>query len=163
MSDVVSRLTALALGGLLGLQAATQYVAWSFRFASPLGEGLPISDDARLYLPWAVLHWRAEFFSEGPRVFAGAGGLMMLGVALGLGVCMLLEPTAGRRRARGWGGQDEARRAGLRARTGCVIGELDGRLLVTADRAQRSSPAAREAAKAAATSSRACSAGRRAP
>ncbi|MCR5873669.1 type IV secretory system conjugative DNA transfer family protein [Phenylobacterium sp. J426] len=133
MSGVVSRLTAVALGAILGLQAATQYVAWSFRFASPLGDGLPISDDATLYPPWSVLHWRAEFLSEGPRVFAGAGGLMMLGVALGLGACMLLEPTAGRRRVRGWGGHDEARRAGLTARTGCVLGEMGGRLLITAD------------------------------
>jgi type IV secretion system protein VirD4 len=133
MSGLVSRLTAVALGALSGLQAATQYVAWSFRYASPLGDGLPLADDARLYAPWSVLHWRAEFLSEGPRVFAGAGALMMLGVALGLGACMLLEPTTGRRRARGWGGHDEARRAGLAARTGCVLGDLDGRLLVTAD------------------------------
>ncbi|WP_293383335.1 type IV secretory system conjugative DNA transfer family protein [Phenylobacterium sp. SCN 70-31] len=133
MSGLVSRLTAVALGALSGLQAATQYVAWSFRYASPLGDGLPLADDARLYAPWSVLHWRAEFLNEGPRVFAGAGALMMLGVALGLGACMLLEPTAGRRRARGWGGHDEARRAGLTARTGCVLGDLDGRLLVTAD------------------------------
>lgn len=133
MSGLVSRLTAVALGALSGLQAATQYVAWSFRYASPLGDGLPLADQARLYAPWSVLHWRAEFLSEGPRVFAGAGGLMMLGFVLGLGACMLLEPTAGRRRARGWGAHDEARRAGLTARTGCVLGDLGGRLLVTAD------------------------------
>lgn len=133
MSGLVSRLTAVALGALSGLQAATQYVAWSFRYASPLGDGLPLADHARLYAPWSVLHWRAEFLSEGPRVFAGAGGLMMLGFVLGLGACMLLEPTAGRRRARGWGAHDEARRAGLTARTGCVLGDLGGRLLVTAD------------------------------
>jgi len=34
MSGLVSRLTAVALGALSGLQAATQYVAWSFRYAS---------------------------------------------------------------------------------------------------------------------------------
>lgn len=119
---------------MVGLQAATQYVAWSFRYATPLGPAWRISADTWLYPPWSVLHWRAQFFGEGPRVFSAADVLMTLGLALGFCACLLfLDQGPGRRRGRGWGGLEEARRAGLAARNGCVVGELGGRLLVTAD------------------------------
>ena len=133
MGGVLGRFTAMALGAVLGLQVATQYVAWSFRYAPPLGRGWPVAADMILYPPWSVLEWRARFLQEGPRVFSGAVALMMLGLALGLGLSLLFDPGTRTRRVRGWGGIDEARRAGLTARNGCVLGDLNGRLLVTAD------------------------------
>lgn len=46
---------------------------------------------------------------------------------------MLFTGESPLRRRRGWGDAAEARRAGLFALSGCVLGELSGRLLVTAD------------------------------
>jgi type IV secretion system protein VirD4 len=67
-------------------------------------------------------------------VFAGATSLIVLGFAGGLGgVALLGEGGSRRQRTRGWGSLADARRAGLLARNGCVIGELGGRLLMTTD------------------------------
>jgi type IV secretion system protein VirD4 len=123
----------MALGALIGLQAATQYVAWSFRDSAALGPGWSVSASTTIYLPWSVLGWRSAYFGEGPRVFANAGMLILASLVLGLCAGVLASPSPGHRRVRGWGGLAEARRAGLTARRGCVLGELDGRLLITAD------------------------------
>lgn len=133
MSGVLGRLTGAAVGAALGLQAATQFVAWSFQYAPPLGPGLRISQDAMLYLPWAVILWKSRFAAEGPGVFARAGTLILFGVALGLGAGALFAIDPVTRRVRGWGGLADARKAGLLAKGGCVIGELSGRLLMTTD------------------------------
>jgi len=121
------------MGAALGLQAGAQFVGWSFAFAPPLGPGLRVAPDLVVYPPWSLLIWRQRFGSEEPRVFSAATSLVLLGLAGGLGAGVLLDGPAAPRRRRGWGDLPEARRAGLRARSGCVIGELDGRLLVTAD------------------------------
>lgn len=121
------------MGAALGLQAGTQFVGWSFAFAPALGPGLRVASDLVVYPPWSLLVWRQRFGSEEPRTFGSATSLVLLGLAGGLGAGVLLDGPATPRRRRGWGGLAEARRAGLRARTGCVIGELNGRLLVTAD------------------------------
>ena len=123
------------VGGLvLGLQAATQFVGWSFSYAAPLGPGLSIGRDAALYPPWSILLWRGRFGSEAPRVFSAAQALLLLGTALGLGSGVLLSGDAvAPRRRRGWGGLETARAVGLLARDGCVLGELKGRLLTTTD------------------------------
>lgn len=121
------------MGAALGLQAGAQFVGWSFAFAPQLGPGLRVASDLVVYPPWSLLAWRQRFGSEEPRTFGAATSLVLLGLAGGLGAAVLLDGPAAPRRRRGWGGLAEARRAGLRARTGCVIGELDGRLLVTAD------------------------------
>jgi len=121
------------MGAALGLQAGAQFVGWSFAFAPPLGPGLRVAPDLVVYPPWSLLAWRQRFGSEEPRVFSAATSLVLLGLAGGVGAGVLLDGGAAPRRRRGWGDLAEARRAGLRARSGCVIGELDGRLLVTAD------------------------------
>jgi len=131
--SVIGRLCGLAMGAALGLQAGAQFVGWSFAFAPPLGPGLRVAADLVVYPPWSLLAWRRQFGAEEPRIFAAATSLVLLGLAGGLGAGVLLDGPAAPRRRRGWGDLAEARRAGLRARTGCVIGELDGRLLVTAD------------------------------
>jgi type IV secretion system protein VirD4 len=130
---VLGRLAGAALGAALGLQAATQFVAWSFSFAPPLGPGLSLGRDTVLYAPWSVLAWRARFGVQQPRVFSGATAFILLGFAVGLGGIVVLGGEGAARRVRGWGGIAEARKAGLLARNGCVVGDLDGRLLVTAD------------------------------
>lgn len=127
------RISGLAVGLLVGLQAATQFVGWTFAYAPALGHGLPIGHDGVAYAPWSILIWRARFGAEQPQVFSAATALILLGTALGLGCGGLLSGPPGRRRARGWGGIAEARAAGLLARGGCVLGELGGRLLATTD------------------------------
>jgi type IV secretion system protein VirD4 len=123
-----------AAGGvLLGLQAATQFVGWTFAWAPALGPGVPVSRDFKLYPPWQVLVWRRAFLAEAPRVFASATSLMLLAAVAGLGLAVLADQQGSVRRLRGWGDLGDARRAGLRCAAGCVVGELGGRLLVTAD------------------------------
>lgn len=122
------------MGAALGLQMATQFVAWSFAYAEPLGPGLAVgSDGARLYPPWAILSWRSRYLHEGPRVFAGGTSLLLLGVAAGLGAGVAFDGGGSRTRRRGWGDLAEAREAGLLAAAGCVLGEFRGRALITAD------------------------------
>ncbi len=123
----------MAFGALFGLQLASQYVAWAFADAPPLGTGWRIAADTLIYPPWSVLVWRARFLSEGPRVFSGASALLLLGLALGLGVGGLFGGGRAVKRVRGWGGLADARRAGLVGQAGCVIGELGGRALITSD------------------------------
>jgi type IV secretion system protein VirD4 len=119
---------------LIGLQSATQFVGWSFGWTTALGPGVRASPELVVYPPWRVLAWRRDFAAEEPRVFAAATSLVLLAAAGGLGLTTLLGGEgAARRRVRGWGGRAEARRAGLLARSGCVLGDLDGRLLITSD------------------------------
>jgi len=130
----IGRILGAAAGLVLGLQAATQFVAWSFQYAPALGLGLRAGPETVVYPPWSVLVWRTRFEPQGPKVFAGATSLILLGVAGGLGgVALLGESGSRRQRTRGWGGLTDAGRAGLLARNGCVIGELGGRLLMTTD------------------------------
>lgn len=118
----------------MGLQCATQFVGWTFAWAPVLGAGAQLSPDLTIYPPWRVLAWRRDFVALEPRVFAAATALVLLSAAGGLGLVVLFEGEGGaRRRARGWGGRAEARRAGLLAKSGCVLGDLGGRLLITSD------------------------------
>jgi len=128
------RIAAAAGGLVLGLQAATQFVGWTFAWSPALGSGVRAAPDVTLYPPWRILVWRRQHGSEAPRTFAAATSLIVLSLAGGLGLGVLLdgEGTA-IRRVRGWGGREEARRGGLFAPAGCVLGELKGRLLVTSD------------------------------
>jgi type IV secretion system protein VirD4 len=127
------RISGLAGGLLVGLQAATQFVGWTFSYAAPLGHGLPIGRDAVAYAPWSILVWRARFGAEEPKVFAAATALLLLGTALGVGCGALVSGEPARTRVRGWGRLADARAAGLLARQGCALGELNGRLLATTD------------------------------
>lgn len=127
------RMAGAALGGLLGLQAATQFVAWSFAAAPPLGPAVRLGPDLALYPPWSVLAWRRAFGARAPDTFRAAGLILLAASGIGLTVGRLADAPTNPRRARGWGDADDARRAGLRDAAGCVIGVFQGRLLVTAD------------------------------
>jgi type IV secretion system protein VirD4 len=124
----------MTVGLLLGLQAATQFVGWTFDWHPALGPGLRAAADLTLYPPWQILIWRHRHGAQAPRTFASATPLVLLGLGGGLGLAVMLD-REGRasRRVRGWGDRRDARRAGLGARAGCVLGELAGRPLITAD------------------------------
>lgn len=128
------RWAAMAGGLLIGLQAATQFVGWSFAGSPVLGPSFRWVPDLRLYPPWRILVWRTAHADAHPRTFASANAILLLGLACGMGLAVVLDgPAPGRQRSRGWGDRGDARRAGLLASAGCVVGDLGGRLLITAD------------------------------
>ena len=130
--EVRFRLAGLAVGLLIGMQAATQGFAWTYRWAPELGAALRPGGDVALYAPWSIILWRQAFGEEAGAALAQCASLILLGGALGLGVGAAVGSGAPVRR-RGWGGRAEARRAGLLADGGCVLGRLDGTLLATTD------------------------------
>lgn len=127
------RLAGLGAGLLLGLQAATQFVGWTFADAPALGPRLQLRPDLAVYPAWSVLTWRARFGAQHPQVFSAATALLLLGLSGGGGLALLVGGAAPKGRVRGWGGLAEARTAGLLEKSGCVLGELHGRPLITAD------------------------------
>ena len=129
----IARATLLAAGVLAGLQASTQFVAWSYYWAPGLGEGLVLSERLTLFAPWSVLRWRAALGAEARQVFAIAGALLVAGPAAAVTGLVLLDRTRSVQRRRGWGTLADARRAGLLKGGECVVGLLEGRLLTSAD------------------------------
>ncbi len=130
---MIPRLVGLVFGIVAGLQGATQMVGWTYGFAPALGPGVRVGEALVLYPPWALITWKTAFGSEiAPSLSRGAP-LVLLGTVLGLGAGVLVEGDGRVRRVRGWGGLAEARRAGLLAGGGAVIGVLGGRLLATDD------------------------------
>lgn len=130
---VRAKLLGAAAGLFAGFQAAGQFVGWTFAYAPALEPGLRLSPDLVLYPPWAIIGWRKDFRAEEPRVFDSANALLILGLAGGLGIGVLFDADPKSRRTRGWGVLKDARRAGLLSGKGCVLGELSGRVLATAD------------------------------
>lgn len=128
-----ARFVFLALGLFIGCQAATQAFAWIYGNAVALGEAWRIAADVAVYPPWAIFEWRAQFAGEAQQAFTSCSPLILLGAVSGLGLGSMLDGATTVRRTRGWGDLVEARRAGLTARGGCVLGTLDGRLLATSD------------------------------
>jgi len=127
------RWASAAAGLLAGLQGATQFVGWTFAWTPALGPGWTVSADLTLYPPWSIGAWRAQFAGEEPRTFAAANALLILGLAGGLGIGVLFDTPGVRKRIRGFGDLKTARRAGLLAQDGCVLGELRGKVLATQD------------------------------
>ena len=70
-ADIRARLIGLALGGSLGLCAATQAFAWSYANDAALGARLQVSPDVALYPPWSILGWRLRFGDEAGPVMVG--------------------------------------------------------------------------------------------
>lgn len=126
-------LAGVLAGALIGLQGATQFVAWSFMDAPALGPRIRLAEAAAIYPPWAVLGWRARFGARQPRLFSAATAIVLLAVAAGLGLGDASAPAMRIRRVRGWGALPDARRAGLLADSGCALGRLSGRTLMTTD------------------------------
>lgn len=127
------RWASAALGVAAGLQAATQFIGWTFTWAPALGPGWTLSADLTLYPPWSIAPWRARFADQAPEVFAAANALLLLGASGGLALGVLLDGPGRHRRVRGWGDLRDARAAGLLAASGCVLGEFKGRVLATED------------------------------
>lgn len=126
-----ARLIAIAAAVLAGLQAASQCLAWQFRYHAALGPALQM-DGLSLYWPWSILIWRQRYESEYSEAFSLPVSAFLLVTAAGMGATLLFEGGT-LRRTRGWGGLADASRAGLRDGAGCILGRLDGKLLATTD------------------------------
>ena len=127
-----TRIVLAGAGLLAGLQGATQSFAWLYRHAPALGPALRPTGSIALYPPWNIALWRLEFADEAARAFTVCSPLVLIGLVGGLGLGVLAEGS-GVKRTRGWGNRAEARKAGLTAGGGCVLGLLRGRLLATTD------------------------------
>ncbi|MFT4956422.1 MAG: type IV secretion system protein VirD4 [Brevundimonas sp.] len=128
---MASRLAALAVALVAGGQAAAQAFAWVYRFDPVLGAAMRPGPDIAIYPPWALLDWRARFPEAEPGMAAAAPAFLLgFGLTLAAGLALTARPAT---RRRGWGGMAEARAAGLRDPGGCIIGEMNGRLLATGD------------------------------
>lgn len=128
-----ARLIFLALGLLIGCQAATQAFAWLYENAPVLGRAWRITEGLALYPPWSIFAWRARFTDEAQAAFASCSPLVLLGAVGGLGLGTMLGGRANPKRIRGWGDLADARLAGLTAKHGCVLGLLGRRVLATTD------------------------------
>lgn len=127
------RLVGLAVGAVAGLTAATQMFAWTYGGSPVLGPAWRVASDLVLYPPWSILVWRRTYGDEARDALNRSGVGMLAGALGGLGLGVLADSQVRSGRRRGWGRLGEARRAGLLARTGSVLGVLDGRLLATTD------------------------------
>lgn len=131
-----AKLSALLFGLLLGLIAATQFIAWAFDDAAALGPRWIIGE-VSLYPPPVFIAWRTEYGEVHPKEFKAGLGIVLAGLLLGAVIASGLgggqDTARDKRRMRGWGGWSDAWRSGLLGRQGCVIGKLGGRLITTKD------------------------------
>jgi len=130
---MIGKLVGLGIGILVGLQAATQMFAWTYEWAPVLGHGWRWGADMVLYWPWSILEWRSAFGDDAQAAVSRCAPLILFGGVSGLGLGGMASGAGRHRRIRGWGGLEEARKAGLLAADGAVFGTLDGRLLATTD------------------------------
>ncbi len=128
-----TRLILLALGLLLGSQAAGQAFAWLYGADPALGPAWRPAPDIALCPPWSIYVWRLRFGEEAARAVGSCAPLILLGGMGGLGLGVLVDGTGRIRRVRGWGGAAEARAAGLTAPGGCILGLLGRQMLATTD------------------------------
>ena len=70
------------LGGVSlvgGLQAATQFFAYTFQYHASLGANL-----GHVYAPWSILNWSAKWYSQYPDEIMRAGSIGMVTATVGL-------------------------------------------------------------------------------
>ena len=122
----------VAVAGIAGPWAATQFLAGAFDNQAALGSPLVSAGAAKIYPPWAVLAWSRDWADEFPKPFAVAHLILMGGLAC----AVLVAVAVFRSRLRlkpfgeaGWGNFADAEAAGLFAKSGTVLGMLDGEIL----------------------------------
>jgi type IV secretion system protein VirD4 len=128
-------LIAFGIGGaicLLGLWIATEFLASVFNRQAALGAPLLTLNGMRHYAPWKVLEWSETWRHHYPKPFAVAGLIQgaaflaaLLAVAIGMKKKAEIKPSG----VGAWGSFEDAKRAGLFASSGAVLGKLDGETL----------------------------------
>lgn len=128
---VATVLTA-AIIAVLGLVTATQFIAGVFANQSALGHPLLSIAGGALYPPWSVFIWSRDWADAFPKPFAVAhlilvGGFVgaALVAAAGFHQRLKLKPFGETE----WGGFADAEAAELFAKSGTVLGKLDGEIL----------------------------------
>jgi type IV secretion system protein VirD4 len=131
------KFASLICGLAFGLTAATHFIGWAYRDALALGPRWAISEGLAVYPPWAFIGWHQRFGAEHRRAFNLGLGIVLAGLLLGaMGASLIREETTqpnAKKRGRGWAGLRDARKKDLLSGKGCVIGELNGRLITTQD------------------------------
>ncbi len=111
---------------------ASSFIADLFGHQPALGSPAVSIGGARLYPPWRLFEWSARWSEAFPRPFAAAQ-LFVLGGFIPACVVAALIMRRGHEMkpfADGaWGAFDDAQACGLFARTGAVLGKLDGEVL----------------------------------
>jgi type IV secretion system protein VirD4 len=131
------KFTSIICGLAFGLTAATHFIGWAYRDAPALGSRWAVSEGLAVYPPWAFIGWHKRFGAEHRREFNLGLGIVLACFLLGaIGAAAIREETTqpnDKKRGRGWAGLRDARRTDLVSGKGCVIGELNGRLITTQD------------------------------
>jgi type IV secretion system protein VirD4 len=130
---VKGRLIGLAAGTLVGLSAGTQAFAWTYGWSPLLGPAWRPGPTLAVYPPWSILVWRRTYGAEAREALYRSGVAILAGALGGLSLGVVADSQGRSVRRRGWAGLTEARRAGLLARSGAVLGVFRGRLLATTD------------------------------
>ena len=74
---VIPALAVLSIAG--GLQAATQYFAYDFRYQAQLG-----GQFNQIYPPWGIIEWAGKWYQQYPDAFMRAGSIGVTVAGLGL-------------------------------------------------------------------------------
>jgi type IV secretion system protein VirD4 len=131
------KFASLICGLALGLTAATHFIGWAYRNAPALGPRWTITEGLAVYPPWAFIGWHKRFGAEHRREFnLGLGIMLACFLAGAIGAAAIREETTqpnDKKRGRGWARPVDARKTELLSGAGCVIGELNGRLITTQD------------------------------
>ncbi|MBI1252971.1 MAG: TraM recognition domain-containing protein [Hyphomonas sp.] len=117
---------------MIGMSAATQFLAGVFDHHPALGSRLTLSDNVILYPPWAVLGWTSSFAEDFPHPFELAHAILFAGLMAALLPAALLMRRGNKTKpfgAAAWGTFADAKEAGLLAPSGTVLGKLDGEIL----------------------------------
>lgn len=125
--------TASVLMIAAGMAAATQWVALKFAYHPTLTGALARIGDVTVYPPWQFFAWWLRWGETYPTIFQPAALIVIAGVAAGMAISF----TAALRRKRRavafaadiWGTLDDAKRAGLLASQGIVLGRLKSQIL----------------------------------
>lgn len=126
---------AISTGGAISIAAliwAAGFLADVFDHQPVLGAPALTIGDIRVYAPWKALEWSARWGEAYPRPFAIAhlivlGGFVTgcIAVAVILHRGIVMKPFG----EGAWGGFDDAAASGLFAKSGAVLGKLEGEIL----------------------------------
>ena len=122
------------LGGVSlvgGLQAATQFFAYTFQYHASLGANL-----GHVYAPWSILNWSAKWYSQYPDEIMRAGSIGMVTATVGLlGVAVAKVVTSNSSKANEylhgsarWAEKKDIQAAGLLPRAIQLLGGVSARI-----------------------------------
>lgn len=126
------------LGGVSlvgGLQAATQFFAYTFQNHASLGANL-----GHVYAPWSILNWSAKWYSQYPDEIMRSGGIGLVTATVGLlGVAVAKVVTSNTSKANEylhgsarWAEKKDIQAAGLLPRARSVLEVVTGKDAPTA-------------------------------